>query len=249
MKTAAPMGKTAPGTAPAGGRGGSVDKPTGKVRKPMTPGQQKQLAVVLISAVIVAAVGYSIYAFFNRPKGDGAPRLNEPPVTIARFIGTTAFDQLPYDRQRVYMKELGGKKKELEAEFTSGKLSRKEWEDTLAVLWLGKQFKHIDRYYSLGALDKKAYIDELINDDIKDEVEDAAKPKGSPKRDKDKVKKMVERFPETERRAFDGFRTVLKEREKEREKEAKAAAKAAKAAATRPTTRPPPSGATGGGPG
>jgi hypothetical protein len=29
------------------------------------------------------------------------PRLNEPPVRIARFIGTTDFEQLPYDRQRL----------------------------------------------------------------------------------------------------------------------------------------------------
>ena len=247
MKTAAPKDRTAPATAAAAtGRAGSVDKASGGVRKSATAERQKRLAVALSAALIVAVVGYSIYAYLSRPKGDGAPRLNEPPVTIARFIGTAAFDGLPYDRQRVYMKELGGKKKELEAEFTAGKLSRAEWEDTLAVLWLGKQFKHIDRYYSLGPLDKKAYIDELINDDIKDEIEDAAKPKGSPKRDKDKVKKMVDRFPEAERRAFDGFRTVLKEREKEREKEAKAAAKAAKAAATRPTTRPPAPGANPG---
>lgn len=241
MKTAPSNGKSASVT-PAGRRasaGGSVDKPVSKMRQPMTREQQKQVAVVAAALLVVALVVYGILAYLVGNRGGGPPRLNEPPTTIARFIGTKQFDQLPYDRQRLYMKELGGKKKELEAEYNAGKLTRSEWEDTLAILWLGKQFKHIDRYYSMGELDKKAYLDELINDDIKDDIEDAAKPKGTPKRDKDKVKKIVERFPEAERRAYDNFRHTLKEREKEREKEAKAAAKAAKAAATRPTTRPP----------
>jgi hypothetical protein len=241
MKTAPPNGKTA-SLASAGRRataGGSVDKPLSKARQPMTREQQKQVAVVAVAALVVGLVGYAIYAYFGRPRSGEPPRLNEPPTKIARFIGTTGFDHLPYDRQRLYMKELGGKKKELEADFHAGKLTRHEWEDTMAILWLGKQFKHIDRYYSLGELDKKAYLDELINDEIKDAVEDTAKPKSAPKRDKDKVKTIVDRFPETDRRAYDNFRHVLKEREKERDKEAKAAAKAAKAAATRPTTRPP----------
>jgi hypothetical protein len=221
----------------AGTSNGAV-KPVGRAKKPMTAEEQKQLAVVGVAAVVVALVGYSIYAYFSSTGWSGAPRLNEPPVRIARFMGTTGFDQLPYDRQRLYMKELSGKKKELEAEFRAGKLTREEWEDTLAVLWLGKQFKHIDRYGGLGPFDRKAYIDELIDDEIKDDVEDAGRPKGEAKRDKDKVKRIVGRFPEQERRSYDAFRHALKEREKEREKEAKAVAKAAKAAAaSRPATR------------
>jgi hypothetical protein len=213
-------------------------KPVGRAKKPMTAEEQKQLAVVGVAAVVVALVGYSIYVYFNNSGRSGVPRLNEPPVRIARFIGTTDFDQLPYDRQRLYMKELSGKKKELETEFRAGKLKQDEWEDTLAVLWLGKQFKHIDHYHGLGPFDKKAYIDELIDDEIKDDMEDAGKPKDDVKRDKDKVKRIVARFPDQERRAYDAFRHALKEREKEREKEAKAAARAAKAAAaSRPATR------------
>ena len=231
MSTAANTGEVA---------GATSAKPLSRAKKPMTAEEQKQLAVVGVAAVVVALVGYSIYAYFSSAsRSGGPPRLNEPPVKIARFIGTNDFEQLPYDRQRLYMKELSGKKKELETEFRAGKLTKAEWEDTMGVLWLGKQFKHIDHYQGLGPFDKKAYIDELIDDEIKDDLEDAGKPKDDVKRDKDKVKRLVARFPERERKDYDAFRHALKEREKEREKEAKAAAKAAKAAAaaSRPATR------------
>jgi hypothetical protein len=123
------------------------------------------------------------------------------------------------------------------AEYKAGKLTPQQWQETMAVLWLGKQFKRIDRYNSLGNLDKKIYLDELINDEIRDDIEDAAKPKGTLKRDKEKAQRVVARFPEAVRVDYEKFRHALKQREKEREKEAKAAKKAAKAAATRPTTR------------
>lgn len=228
------------GTEGKAGAATVAGRSAGRARRQMTADERKQLAVVGVAAVVVVLVGYSIYAYFNYAgRSGGAPRLNEPPVRIARFIGTGEFDQLPYDRQRLYMKELSGKKKELDAEYRAGKLGRPEWEDTLAVLWLGKQFKHIDHYHGLGALDRKAYLDELIDDEIKDDIEDAARPRGAAKRDKEKVKRIVERIPDAERKAYDTFRHALKEREKERQKEAKAAAKAGKAAAaSRPLSRP-----------
>jgi len=190
--------------------------------------------VVGVAAVVVALVGYSIYAYFSSSsRSGGPPRLNEPPVKIAKFIGTADFELLPYDRQRLYMKELSGKKKELEEQYKAGNLSKNDLEDALSVVWLGKQFKHLDHYYSLGELDKKNYLDELIDDQLKDDP----KGKDEPSKDKSKIKGVVERFPDRERRDYDAFRKSLKEREKERDKEAKAAAKAARST-SRPTTRP-----------
>jgi hypothetical protein len=201
-----------------------------------TKRRQMLLAGGAVAVVVVAAAIYAYVAYAGR--SSGPPRLNAPPVAIAKFIGTPEFDQLPFDRQRLYMKEVGGKKKDLEAEFKAGRLSREEWKDTLAVLWLGKRFKQIDRYNSLGPYDKKAYLRELADEDIKDDLEDDAKPKGTPKRDKDKVKALIERFPDADRRAYEGFHKAYKDMQKEREEEAKAAKKAAKAAATQATTRP-----------
>jgi hypothetical protein len=226
------LGSTAKTDAAPGG------KVLGRARSPVTAEQKQQVAVVGVAAAVVLLVGYSIYAYFDHVSRSAAPpRLNAPPAAIARFVGTPNFDQLPYDRQRLYMKELSGKKRELEADYKAGKLTPQQWQDTLAILWLGKQFKHIDRYNSLGNLDKKIYLDELINDEIKDDIEDASKPRGTLKRDKDKAQRIVARFPEAVRMDYERFRHVLKEREKERDKEAKAAKRAAKAAATRPTSR------------
>jgi hypothetical protein len=228
------IGSTPKTAAMAGG-----SKAPARIKRPITAEQKRQVAVVGVAALVVLLVGYSIYAYFAHVNRSAAPpRLNAPPTAIARFVGTPSFDQLPYDRQRLYMKELSGKKHELEADFKAGKLTPQQWQDTLAILWLGKQFKHIDHYNSLGNLDKKIYLDELINDEIKDDIEDASKPRGTLKRDKDKAQRIVARFPEAVRVDYERFRHVLKEREKERDKEAKAAKKAAKTAATRPTSRP-----------
>ncbi|HEY7118150.1 MAG TPA: hypothetical protein VH475_16290 [Tepidisphaeraceae bacterium] len=219
---------------------GSVDKGGRKKKKPMTAEQQKQLLVIGLAAAVVLAVGASIYAYFNyiaKPKGP--PRLNEPTAVIAPFVATNEFDKLPWDRQRLYIKELSGKRKDLEDDYKSGRLSKNQLEESLALVWLGKQFKHIDEYYSLGELDKKAFIDKLIDKDLADRARNGGKADTDEvDRDKKKVKSIVEKFPDAERRAYDGYRRALKDREKQRDKEAKAAAKAGKSTSRPSSSRP-----------
>jgi len=220
------------------GAAGAGAKPK---RAPMGKEQKHQLIVIGIAAAVVCSVGVAIYAYFNYSRtSHKPPRLDAAPVVMAKFIATNDFDHLPFDRQRLYMKELSGKKKELEEQYKAGNLSKNDLEDALSVVWLGKQFKHLDHYYSLGELDKKNYLDELIDDQLKDDP----KGKDEPSKDKSKIKGVVERFPDRERRDYDAFRKSLKEREKERDKEAKAAAKAARST-SRPTTRPSERPATG----
>jgi hypothetical protein len=222
----------------------SVDKGKGggkkKKAKP-TPEQQKQMMVVVISAVIVLAVAVSMYAYFSHSSTpDKLIRVNGPPAQVAAFTATDKFDQLSWEMQDVVIKQLAKKKKELEAEYKAGKFNKKQFEDVLAIVWLGKQFDHMDKYYSFGAIDKKAYLDHLIDSDKIDENDGTPKPKDAPEKSKEKIKAVVEKMPSVERRKFEDFRLALKERGKERDREDARIKKAAReaAAASRPTSRP-----------
>jgi len=245
-----PGGRVTPGGS-VDKKGASVDKPGvsvdkkgakgaaaaggSKLKKPITPEQRHQLMIVGIAAVVVLGVGYAIYAYFDYSRSKNAPpRLDAPTLTIAQFVATPKFDQLPFNRQMLLMKELAGKRKELEAQFKEGKLTKEQLEDALAVGWLGNQFKHIDEYFSLGEIDRKNKLDKMIDHQL---VENVNEPKDEISKDKTKVKSLIERFPDQHRREYDTYRKALKTREKERAQEQKAAARAAKAT-SRPTTRP-----------
>src|SRR5260221_9678703 len=89
----------------------SIDKPAKapvKQQKPkvaMTREQRQQLLVIGVAVAVVVGVGLAIYAYFSYTRAIHAPpRLDAEPVRIARFIATSDFDHLPFDRQRLYMK-------------------------------------------------------------------------------------------------------------------------------------------------
>jgi hypothetical protein len=247
MSSAPPNGKAPGATAglnragAAGGRapassGSSVDKPKPGAKPQMTAEQRHQMMVVCIALGVVLVVGVGVYGYFNWRTPSGPPRLNDDVTRLAHFTATTDFDLLPIDRQRLYMKNLQDRKKELEEQFKAGKIPRHQYEDALAIVWIGKQFKRVDHYQGLGELDKKYYLDELLDKEAAEDAKEEAQA-DDVKRDKEKVKAIVQRFPAKDRHDYETFRDALKERAKEREKAAKAAAKAARQA-TRPTSRP-----------
>jgi hypothetical protein len=219
-------------------KSGSVDKGKGRKLK-ATAQQREQRTVIIVAAVVVLGVAIGVYAYFASPRtGPMDERLNAPPDQMARFVSTDRYDKLGFERQRLYLKKLADDKKALTEQFHAGKFTKAQFEQILAAVWLGKQFDRVDKYYSLADIDKRAYLDKLIDKDVIDENDSTPKAADAPQRNKEKVKAVVEKMPEVDRRAYEAFRSALKEREKEREKEAKALARAAKAAATRPAERP-----------
>jgi hypothetical protein len=260
MSTAASNGKTVQ-TISVGGRVNpgsmdkskdkSVDKPGAKsgnkAKAPMTAEQRKHALVIGIAVLVVLGVAAGIYAYFYRPPVTD-PRLNEGPDKIIAFIQTDNFDKLEFDRKMLYWKEMAGKKKEIEEMQKAGKISKKELENVLAVVYLGKQFKHIEHYNSLGDLDKKDFLDKII--DEREVEKSIKKPKGTIERNEERVKALQQTFPEQVRSDIEVFHRAIKEREKERKREdteiKKKAAQAARSAPpARPTTHntaPPASG-------
>jgi hypothetical protein len=224
---------------------GSMDKAgkTAKGKKKMTPEQQKQMLVVVIAAVVVLAVGIGMFFYFHRepPPHGKEIALNAAADKLEVFVASSTFDELPSYRQLLFIKAMSGKKKDFEANYKSGKINKHDFEEVLALCWLGKQFEHVSHYYALGEIDKKAFLDQLIDKNKIEDIEDRSKPKEDPQKSKEKIKAVVDKMPAPERNAFEGFRRAMKEREKDRIREDRNAAKAAKNAAstTRPTGRAP----------
>lgn len=248
MSTAPSNGKTAQTIATKGrvdpgsiDKPGSLDKPgsnpAAKAKPKMSAEQQKHYVVMGIAIAVVLGVGASMFFYFHKPATGGEARLNDPPEKIIQFISTNEFDKLDFDRKKLWMMQLAGKKREVLEMEQSGKLSRKQLEDVLAIVWLGKQFKHSEKYNSLGDLDRKDMLDGILDDNEKDKL---TKKKGDPEPDKKRVKELEETFPGYERNQITGFRQALKDREKERKNEAHKIRKGTPPArgATRPTSRP-----------
>lgn len=243
MSTAPSNGKSAQAVATAGRVDpGSIDKPgakpAAKAKPKISAEQQKHYVVMGLATAVVLGVGAFMFFYFYKPATGGEPRLNESPEKIVQFINTNEFDKLDFDRKKLWMTQLSGKKKEILEMEKSGKLTRKQLEDVLAIVWLGKQFKHAEKYATLGELDRKDMIDKMIDDNI---IEKQEKKKADPEPDKKRVRELEETFPGFERNQISGFRQAIKDREKERKNEDRRIKKGtppARGSTTRPTSRP-----------
>jgi hypothetical protein len=241
MSTAASNGKTQTAAqAPRVNPGGSVDKPAAKpggkpAPKAMTPEQKKQVTIIGSVVAIVVAIAVGIFFYFHKSDNLGSgQRLNAPLPNLTAYMASNEFDKLDFDRKKLYIKELAGKKKEVDELHKSSRLSDVQYKEVQALMWIGKQFKHVEKYNSLGGLDRKDMLDEIIDDNKRD-----PKPKDV-EREK-RVKTLEEAFPSEEKDQVRIFRQALKDREKERKLEdirIKREAATRKSTTTRPTTRP-----------
>jgi hypothetical protein len=232
------MGASAPAGSSA--RKPSVDKPS--AAKPKLTDKDRKKLVIGVACLVVGLCVLSVYGYFNWIK---KPRYLEPPLigdalSVAKFVGTPTYDALEFDRQLIWMDTVGDKKKEIEELFKAGKVTEEQYKDVKAISWLGKRFRRIQTYHDLPEIQRKAYLDKIIADEIADDELDKKREQEDgklPGRDKEKVKLLVSKFPERQRQEYDGFKKALGDREDYHKKQAKEAKKAAEAA-TRPTTRP-----------
>ena len=239
-KPAAPAKKPSvdkPGAKPAG----ATPPAKGKLNWGQLSDKDRKKLMIGVACLVVGLCVMSVYGYFNWIKKPtyAEPPLNSDAMTMMKFPTTPAFIALPFDRQVIWMNRLGDRKKEMDELFRSGKMSQEEYQDTKAVIWLGKRFKKIADYNSLPEVRRKEFLDELIDKELIEDAEEAkmAETDKLPPRNKDRSKAILGKFPDEHRQAYDRFKKALDKREDERKKEAKAARKAAEAA-TRPTSRP-----------
>jgi len=254
MSSAPSNGKTGT-TAAARGRTGSIDKPAAKPAakpkpKEMTPEQKKIWLIGSVAVAVVLGMGALIFAYFHKPGPETGTRLNAPVQNLVAYMSTGEFDKLDFDRKKLYIKEIAGKKKEIEQLFDSQKITEAQFKEVLSLAWIGKQFKHVEKYNSLGNLDRIEMLDEIIIENIKDKAweKEHPKPPGYPTKDPKRIKAIEQTFPSYDRDQISRFRQALNEREKVIKHEDRNIGKEGRAnaahATTRPTARPLSTGPT-----
>ena len=218
----------------------SVDKPVAtasRAAKPKLSDKDRKKLMIGVACLVVGLCVMSVYGYFSWLKKPRwvEPPLNDQPVALSKFVGTPAFDSLPFDRQSIWMDTISDRKKEIDEQYKAGKIDREQYVSAKSIAWLGKRFKHIRKYFSYAEIHRKTYLDELIAKEKEDDTQEAKMDETEklPPRDKEYIKLVVAKFPDEQRKAYDIFRKALKDREDDLEKEEKR-----QRAATRPTSRP-----------
>jgi len=147
--------------------------------------------------------------------GGGEPRLNDNTVVLAKFISSSAFDQLPFDKQRQYYKVLDKRSQELDQLYKDRRLSDGEYRTGLEAAWLGKHLNHVEKYFALPPGQGRAdYINKLL-------VKKARKPgtidPDEIKTDETAAELRVESWPPSVREQWNTFHNAYHKEKKSRE--------------------------------
>jgi hypothetical protein len=166
------------------------------------------LALLLIVALIAWAVS------------GGPPRLNDPTVLIARFVGTGQFSRLPFDSQRQYMEVLDDREDETKAAFNEGKLTEGEYRTALKWAWMGEHLSRIQKYYALPPGQQRAdFIERALNKKEKKKV-NSSTPADKIKRDQSTEAAMIDALPPDVRSQWDSYQKAYRAARDAREKAA-----------------------------
>jgi hypothetical protein len=179
------------------------------------------------------------------------PRLNEEPATIARFVNTSAFAGLPFDRQYAYMEILDDKEDAIVAAYKEGRLDDVEYRKALQAAYLGKHLSRMKKYVAkTPGPARDAYVDNLLDKKKKKgdgkaggakagagkakPPKDGAKKSDdlSPltaeeiKRDDSEEQQQIDAWPATVRQQWQEYRQALAERKRLRKPPAEPAVEA-----------------------
>ena len=156
--------------------------------------------------------------------GNNEPRLNENTVVLAKFMESSSFAKMEYEKQRQYYKVLDDRNAELDQSFKDHRLTEPEYRTALEAAWLGKHIKRVEKYHALPPGQPRAdYIDKLL--DKKERK--AENPKsGEIKADETAAEMKVEKWPPAVRQQWEAFHNAYSKEKKLREP------------ASKPVTRP-----------
>jgi hypothetical protein len=122
----------------------------------------------LIVTGVIAMVVLGIVLLVVKTRGVSEPRLNEPTHVLAKFVSTRAFDNLLYEKQRLYYKMLDDRgNKEIDHAFKSAQISESEYRTALDAAWLGKHINRVEKYQAMSSAARTQYIDELVTKKLK----------------------------------------------------------------------------------
>ncbi|MGA2496593.1 MAG: hypothetical protein ABSH20_02560 [Tepidisphaeraceae bacterium] len=133
--------------------------------------RRQHLVAAGMVAAIVAGVGLIVlggWFLFRKP---ALARLNADTATLARFVATDTYLNLPLERQDPYMKVLKEREDSLDLQksFTEGRITEDEYRNARQEAWYWQQIKRSEKWAALPTPEAKvAYLNELIGKKEKD---------------------------------------------------------------------------------
>lgn len=139
-----------------------IQKPKGPTAAPVPKDKRRSMMVVVggLAVVAVAVGAFAIWASSH----DRAPQVNADTKTLAAFVSSSDYLELPFDRQSVYMKVLEDREDagELKEMHKAGTIPVDHYRAAIQEAWLGEQLKRSEKYASMPPGDKPKYIQELL---------------------------------------------------------------------------------------
>src|SRR5688572_24248851 len=80
-----------------------------------------------IVAGVVAAIAVVAAIWMTLGAGDAEPRLTDSTDTLVRFVNSSAFDALPYDKQRQFYKVFDDREKQIDQAFRERKMTEAQY--------------------------------------------------------------------------------------------------------------------------
>lgn len=112
------------------------------------------------AACIAVVVGLLIW----KPWHTEPPRLNEPPVKVAKFAISSNLSDLPFDRQVVYLKHLDDHEKEMVEAYRAGQMSEADYAKALQAAYLGRHIRRMENFHERRTpAERDAYLDRLMS--------------------------------------------------------------------------------------
>ncbi len=172
------------------------------------------------AGVIVIGVAIWLFSYLR----SGEPRLNDNTVVLSKFVSSSGFEKLPYEKKRQYYKVLDDRNNELDQMFRDHRLTESEYRTALEAAWLGKHINRVEKYYSLAPGRPRAdYISKLLNKKAKKGV---VEPKEIDA-DETAAELKVETWPASVREQWASFHKAYREEKKAREPQTQPAAQPA----------------------
>jgi len=151
----------------------------GKASAGKTPITKKQIQILCgVAGGIALIVGAYFLWQKTRPQ---MPRMDAPTPVLAKYVLTSHYENLPFDMQVQFMKELDSrnekKKEELDKAFAEGRITETEYRAALQAAWFGKHLARVDKYASMGGPQRQAYLDKMIIGQLDEKDREKITPK------------------------------------------------------------------------
>jgi len=131
--------------------------------------------------------------------------LNSDPITLAKYMSSSDFQQLDEIHKRPYRETIRSKNKELAKAYAEGKLTRAEYDEAYLNGWLARQMDHMGDYFRLPVADRKYVWAEQYNKK-KASKAPSTDPVPTDEVEKAFIQRVISTWPADEQAEWDEFR-------------------------------------------